>query len=525
MVLNSILIYGLALLISCVLLFTLFFLLLPLLKIYILNKQLKGSTEILFKPVLGLISLLANPRKGGIKCLYNFMKEKPGTAAILSNLRSKSLILFCSPEYVRLVTQNEKQYKRRVANLVVKEMWMNQSLFLSPHWKRQRKMLGPYFHHERLRNYIEPVEGICQHVMADLLRKIELNRGTPLPLKTLDFASTITGETILKFFFSEDFRGRTLNGKPVPVEIQSLLNQLFEEGRAPLTQLKRKILGIHRLQTAREKYHMGRIESLRKLTLELMKEKREKLLQEQQKAQNSQNSETKDLLTVYIEEIEKQRKLGNLVGEDEKITEEEIIHQFLMLFFAGTDTTAHLVGMSLYCLAKNPESYERISKEISVFEQEETGGLNAEKLAKLNYLNCFLKEVLRLYTPVPFIFFRECVSDHTLGDVSISKGTIVGVNLIASLMNPKLFPEPEMFDPSRWLRENEVAKDAFAFMPFYAGPRNCIGQHLALIESKVILVNFIKRFKVTLNPKVQLNMVLKFLNGPLNDELVLVEKR
>ena len=103
-----------------------------------------------------------------------------------------------------------------------------------------------------------------------------------------------------------------------------------------------------------------------------------------------------------------------------------------------------------------------------------------------------LKEALRKYSVVPVVT-RVTKEEDVLGDYKIPKGTTIGLLLQSVHHREDLWPNPDKFDPTRFLEPNKVAP--YTFLPFIDGPRNCLGQHLALLEGRVILAYLVKTFK------------------------------
>lgn len=97
----------------------------------------------------------------------------------------------------------------------------------------------------------------------------------------------------------------------------------------------------------------------------------------------------------------------------------------------------------------------------------------------LLYLNAFINEVSRIYGPVNSLIPRRVTQDTMLGDVPLAKGMLVNVPLDILHLSPKNFPNPLEFNIKRWI-DKPVPDDVFSFVPFAAGNRNCIGQHLAM---------------------------------------------
>ena len=133
----------------------------------------------------------------------------------------------------------------------------------------------------------------------------------------------------------------------------------------------------------------------------------------------------------------------------------------------------------------------------------------------MNYFN----ECIRYYTPVITIFPRVSDIDLTIADIPVSKGTIVSPFLAYSMFNENYFPNAREFDITRW--NSGTIKDNFSFLPFSAGGRNCIGQHLSIIEAKIfftyILMNYELKLKDKAPPKYVLGLMYEFTDNNLVD--------
>lgn len=116
-------------------------------------------------------------------------------------------------------------------------------------------------------------------------------------------------------------------------------------------------------------------------------------------------------------------------------------------------------------------------------------------LQQMQYLERVIKEVLRLYPSVHFISRRLGEDLQTKSGYQLAKGSIVNLHIYDLHHNPEIYPDPEKFDPDRFLPENTQKRHPFAYLPFSAGARNCIGKKFAMLEMKAaicgILANFV----------------------------------
>ncbi|OWK11750.1 hypothetical protein Celaphus_00003044 [Cervus elaphus hippelaphus] len=190
--------------------------------------------------------------------------------------------------------------------------------------------------------------------------------------------------------------------------------------------------------------------------------------------------------------------LLSLQDEDGKgLSDEDIRAEADTFMFEGHDTTASGLSWILYNLAKHPEYQERCRQEVQeLLKDGEPKNIEWDDLAQLPFLTMCIKESLRLHPPVTVIS-RRCTQDTVLPDGRvIPKGVICLISIFGTHHNPTVWPDPEVFDPFRFDPENIKGRSPVAFVPFSAGPRNCIGQTFAMTEMKVVLALTLLRFRV-----------------------------
>ncbi|XP_070494929.1 probable cytochrome P450 4ac3 [Chironomus tepperi] len=176
------------------------------------------------------------------------------------------------------------------------------------------------------------------------------------------------------------------------------------------------------------------------------------------------------------------------------IDDEGIIEETDTFTFEGHDTTSAGMTFTLLLLAHNQDVQEKLFQEI----QEVTADrdeLTMDDLNKMNYMERVLKESLRVYPPVPYIS-RTITEDFEHDGALYPKGSYVQILIYDIHRDPEYFPDPERFDPDRFLPENCENRHNYAFVGFSAGMRNCIGQRFAMLELKIMLAHVIKNFKV-----------------------------
>jgi cytochrome P450 len=124
---------------------------------------------------------------------------------------------------------------------------------------------------------------------------------------------------------------------------------------------------------------------------------------------------------------------------------------------------------------------------------------SAEDIHQLQYTQQVIEESLRLHSPIHAIS-RVAMEDNTVGGYFVPKGQTVVISMYAIHRQAHLYPDPERFDPDRFAPEEVAKRHRFAYLPFAAGHRNCIGGSQAMIELKLIVARIAQRYVLTLDP-------------------------
>lgn len=180
-------------------------------------------------------------------------------------------------------------------------------------------------------------------------------------------------------------------------------------------------------------------------------------------------------------------------------------------FLAGHETVAATLAWWAWCMAANPQAQQAARQEVQAVLQGRMPG--PDDLPALAYLNATLRETLRLYPAAPILLTRRSTKPLTLGGWQFPARTLFSVPVQLMHNDARWFPEPQAFRPERF----GVDAPKFprgALMPFGAGPRVCLGQHLAMTEMMVITAMFLQRFDVTVPagmaaPRAALNITLR----------------
>jgi enediyne biosynthesis protein E7 len=177
------------------------------------------------------------------------------------------------------------------------------------------------------------------------------------------------------------------------------------------------------------------------------------------------------------------------------MTERALIDEVMTLVVAGHETTASGLNWAWYLLAKHPEVDARMHAEIEATPELTAPGLGA--MEALQYTQNVINEALRLYPP-GWLLSRRSLEPDVLGGYEIPAGTDVLLSPYLLHRHPQFWKDPEAFRPERFDAEHESERPRFAYIPFAAGPRHCIGESLALYEMLMHLYKVARHYRLTL---------------------------
>ncbi|XP_077483786.1 cytochrome P450 3A24-like isoform X2 [Amblyomma americanum] len=199
-------------------------------------------------------------------------------------------------------------------------------------------------------------------------------------------------------------------------------------------------------------------------------------------------------------------------GTTEKLTEEEAMAQCILFFIGGQEKAGSAIAFTLYLLAVHPDVQEKLRKEVDECFTAHGDRPGFDEVNKLEYLHCVVSESLRMYPPVPRLERAPC-QDYVFGDtgIKVNKDDIVTVPVYALHHDPQYFPDPLTFNPERFNEQNMASIQPYTYLPFGAGPRNCIATHFALHTVKLCVLHTIRN--VLLVRTEQTKVPLEFRNG------------
>nr|XP_033326774.1 probable cytochrome P450 6a14 [Megalopta genalis] len=217
--------------------------------------------------------------------------------------------------------------------------------------------------------------------------------------------------------------------------------------------------------------------------------------------------------------------------ENIDVTDSLLAAQAFVFFLAGFETSSTAISNALYELALNQDIQNKLREEINEHNELNNGEWHYENIKAMPILDGVFKETLRIYPSVPFID-RRSVDNYTFEDFkfSIPKDIYVSIPMYGIHNDPDIYPNPDVFDISRFTPEAESKRNPMHYLPFGDGPRNCIGTRFAVFEVKLALIKTIRNYKfdvcekTTIPYKVDPRALLLAPNHPIILKVTKVER-
>ncbi|EFX88388.1 hypothetical protein DAPPUDRAFT_311386 [Daphnia pulex] len=410
-----------------------------------------------------------------------------------------------SPELMEVVLSSQKTIDKGMSYSELVP-WLGQGLLISSGdlWRSRRKLLTPAFHFSILNSFVEVFNEqsrILCGIIGDICQSFADGKGE------MDVYPLITRCSL--DIICEAAMGTKINAQ---TETSDYIKAVYRIGQVITEQFQQPwlrnstILSLSALGKERNQL----LKTLHGFTEEVINHRREILKKKEDIEVDDKETGIRNrlpLLDLLLKASEGGKVLSN----------QDIRNEIDTFMFEGHDTTTSLLSWFLYVMAMNPDIQERAWIELQNEFGDSERDCTQEDIPNLKYLECCIKETLRMYPSVP-AFERTVQEDLQIGKYLIPAGCTIGFLILAAHRNPEIFPDPLVFNPERFFQDEVVGRHPYAYVPFSAGPRNCIGQRFAMLESKIVLSTLLRRFKFetlsnTKPPIIANQLVLKSMNG------------
>ena len=313
-------------------------------------------------------------------------------------------------------------------------------------WRRSRTMIQPAFSRQNVHRLTTVMVECTDRRAARWAQAATDGETLNITEETCDFAL----ELILISIFGDDYEDRILTA-----------------GDNPFAFLSR--------DSTRDLSVVMKVRRLRELLLGIIEDRRA-----------GSGSRHFDFLSMYLEATDKQ---GN------KFSDSELLDELLTLIVAGFETSANTLNWVWYLVAKHPDVEAKLIDEAQRF-LPNVSAVSAENLAAMEYTQQTLEEALRLYPPV-WLFTRRSHAADELEHFDVPPGTDIYLAPYVLHRTGHYWPEPEVFNPDRFVLADKPKKDR-PYFPFSLGPRRCLGEYFSFLEMKVHLGLLLPRFRMQL---------------------------
>ncbi|XP_057698863.1 cytochrome P450 4V2-like [Corythoichthys intestinalis] len=352
--------------------------------------------------------------------------------------------------------------------------WLGTGLLTSTgaKWRERRKMLTPTFHFSILQDFLEVMNEQAQ-VLVDKLA----SRAGAGPFNCFNCVTLCALDIICETAMGKKVYAQSNSESEYVQSVYKMSDIISRRQRAPWfwPDLTYKYFGEGKL-------HDSTLKTLHSFTLEVIRERAQSLKPEDESGGRKRRAFLDMLLQTKDQD-------GNAMSH------QDIQEEVDTFMFRGHDTTAASMNWALHLLGSHPDVCRKVQRELQEVFGESERVASMEDLKQLKYLECVIKEALRIFPSVPF-FARSIRQDTKINGFTIPSGTNAVVLPFALHRDPRYFPDPEEFRPERFLPENSTGRPPYAYIPFSAGLRNCIGQRFAIMEEKVVLSSILRKFHV-----------------------------
>lgn len=452
-------------------------------------------------PILGNVPILENEPYKLFRQLQGFQKKFSYT--FRGWMTYVPMVFTGDAVYVKSILSSKEMLKKSTLYWILFK-WLGTGLLTSHgrKWKKRRRLLTPAFHFNILNDYVNI---FLKHSKV-LVEKFNLECDTGRAIDVQVPTSLASLDVMCEAAMGVEVYSQQCVNSQYTKSMRSMKSHLQRRQRSPWLWPN----FIYKLTSAGKCYYKD-LNVVHDFTIDLINKriKSRKLLKEDEKSKPRKKVFIDLLLDLYDQ------------GEIDIDGVREEVDTFM---FEGHDTMATALGWTLHLLGRNPEVQKKLHAEIDSIDKSNPGKV-VDTICELKYLEYVIKEGLRLHPPVAMIG-RTVENDTAIGRHVIPSGTQILLDVYALHSNPEYWDEPEKFIPERFGDAEFFKRNPYSYVPFSAGPRNCIGQKFALLKLKIFLFNIASNFRFTsIQDKDDIEECFEIVHNSSNGLLIKVSKR
>jgi cytochrome P450 len=371
------------------------------------------------------------------------------------------------PDHVEhVLVHNQANYDRATRSAAQIALVCGQSLLTTSGaiWLRERRLVQPALQHRSVGAFVS----IMTSATAAMLDRWSSHARDGRPLDVASELSRLTYTIVGKALFGADV------SRDADV-VEHALAILLDLTYARLERLINLPLWVP--SPGNRRFHEARL-AIDRVVYRIINERRER------------HEDQADLLAHLLRAVDD--------GGSRGMTSTQLRNETLTLLLSGHETTASALSWTLFLLATHPEIERRLRSEVAevIGDAREP---SLEDISHLEYTGMVLNEALRLYPPI-WVLERRAIAGDVIGGYHIPTGSTVVVSPFILHRHEAFWPDPGAFDPERFAAPQNAGRPAHAYLPFGAGPHQCIGAHFATLEARIILVMLAQRYRLELMP-------------------------
>jgi cytochrome P450 len=381
---------------------------------------------------------------------------------VATRLGPRRALLFYHPDAIEevLVTRSRDFVKSPGVKLL--RPLLGEGLLLSEHdfWLRQRRLVQPAFHRQRVAGYGDVMSAYAERHLADW-KEGEVR---DVHAEMMSLTQAIVAKTLFDAEVSDEAH-----------EVGDATRVLMQDFGARIGSLLQLLPTW--LPTPGNLKVRRAIARLDRVVYRIIA------------ARRGNGGDRGDLLSILLDAQD--------ADDGTRMTDRQVRDEVMTLFMAGHETTAVALSWTWYLLAQHPEVDARLAEELRTVLGPRAP--TAADLPRLRYTEAVVSEAMRLYPPAYAMGRMSAVPTEIAGH-ALAAGVVVILPTFVVQRDPRWFDEPEAFRPERWEDERTRRNPRYAYFPFGGGPRQCIGNGFATMEACLILAAIAQRFRLALEP-------------------------
>jgi cytochrome P450 len=411
--------------------------------------------------MMGLLAQLARDRLG----MMTSAVARYGDA-VRVRVGPKTLYIFNHPDYAKHVLSDNSANYHKGIGLIQARRALGDGLLTSEGelWRTQRTVIQPVFQHKRISDQAQ----VVAQEAAKLVARLRAHAGDT-PVDVMPELAALTLGVLGRALLDTDLGMFGSIGESFAAVQDQAMFEMVTLGMVPMWLPLPKQLRFRQARAALQQVVDG--------------------LVARHAAKPGGSHPGEDVMSRLI--------ASTRLEADPRVGERRMRDELVTLLLAGHETTASTLGWTLYLIDKHPQVWARLHAEAAEVLADRLPGY--DDLRRLKYTTMVVEEVIRLYPPV-WILTRQAQQPDDVGGYHVPAGADVLVCPYTLHRNPRFWDAPQRFDPERFGPDRPATRPRYAYLPFGAGPRFCVGNNLGMMEAVLVVATLARDLRLRMAP-------------------------